>query len=156
MVEFWGSVFSCLRNLHIVFCSVCTNVHFHQQCATIPFSPYALQQLLCSFWWEPPWQVWGGISLWSWFAFSFSWYLMMSSTFSCSWWPSACLLSKNVCSVLLPFFKKGQVVYFLMLSCMSWSYMLDSNHLPVILFASIFSHSTGCIFLIVSFAMQKF
>uniref|UniRef100_A0A8C9BGC3 Uncharacterized protein n=1 Tax=Phocoena sinus TaxID=42100 RepID=A0A8C9BGC3_PHOSS len=44
---------------------------------------------------------------------------------------------------------------FLMSSCMSCLYMLDINPLPVISFANIFSHSVGCIFilLMVSFAV---
>ena len=47
--------------------------------------------------------------------------------------------------------------FFLMLSCMSSSYMLDINPLLVISFANIFSHSIGCLFilLMVSFAVQK-
>ena len=46
---------------------------------------------------------------------------------------------------------------FLMLSCMSCLYMLDINPLLVISFANIFSHSVGCLFvlLMVSFAVQK-
>ena len=46
---------------------------------------------------------------------------------------------------------------FLMLSCMNCLYMLYSNLLSVILFANIFSHSVGCLFILsmVSFAMQK-
>ena len=35
---------------------------------------------LCSFWWWPFWQVWGGISVWFWFAFP--WWLMTLSIFS--------------------------------------------------------------------------
>ena len=46
---------------------------------------------------------------------------------------------------------------FLVLSCMSHLYILDVNHLSVVSFAVIFSHSEGCLFtlLIVSFAVQK-
>ena len=46
---------------------------------------------------------------------------------------------------------------FLVLSCMSCSYILEINSLSVASFATIFSHSEGCLFalLIVSFAVQK-
>ena len=57
---------------------------------------------LCSFWWEPFWQVWGDLSLWFWFAFP--WWLAMFSIFSCACWPSAFPLWKNVYSGLLLIF----------------------------------------------------
>ena len=51
----------------------------------------------------------------------------------------------------------NQVVCFLMLSCMNCIYMLDINLLLVISFANIFSHSVGCLFILLtaSFAVQK-
>ena len=46
---------------------------------------------------------------------------------------------------------------FLILSCISYLYILDINSLSVKLFANIFSHPVGCLFIlfIVSFAVQK-
>ena len=49
------------------------------------------------------------------------------------------------------------LVVFLVLSCMSYLYILEINPLSVVSFAIIFSHSEGCLFslFIVSFAVQK-
>ena len=46
---------------------------------------------------------------------------------------------------------------FLVLSCMRYLHILESNPLPVVSFAIIFSHSEGCLFTLlrVSFAGQK-
>ena len=49
------------------------------------------------------WQVWGDISLVFWFAFL--WWLVMLSTSSYNYWPSECLLWKNVYSGPLPILK---------------------------------------------------
>ena len=55
---------------------------------------------LWSFWGQPSWQMWGGISLWFWFA---SPWLVTLSIFSCACWPSVGLLWRNAYLGLLPF-----------------------------------------------------
>ena len=46
---------------------------------------------------------------------------------------------------------------FLLLSCMSYFYILEINPLSIALFATIFSHSVGCLLILFmgSFAVQK-
>ena len=94
-----------------------------------------------SFWWWPFWQAWGRISLWLWFAFPQQ--LAMLSIFSCTCWPSVCVLWKNLFQVLCPFFNWFFSFFFfpLMLSCMSSLCILDINVLSDISFAFIFSLS---------------
>ena len=80
----------------------------------------------------------------------------MLSIFSCACGPCVCLLWRNVYLGLLPIF---QLDYFLLLllSCMNCLHILEIKPLLVALFANIFSHSVGCLFILfmVSFAVQE-
>ena len=72
----------------------------------------------------------------------------MLSTFSCTCCLFICLHWKNVFSIPLPVFNQIILFLFLLLSCMSSLYILDTNLLSVAWFANTFSRSMGCLLIL--------
>ena len=79
----------------------------------------------------------------------------MMSIFSCACWASVCLLYKNVYLDLPPIFLTG-LLAILTFNCIGCLYILKINPLSIASFPKIFSHSVGCLFvlLMVPFVLQ--
>ena len=67
---------------------------------------------LWSFWWQPFWQVWGGIRLQFWFAFL--WWLVRWSIFPCVCMSS---LEKLSIQITCPLFKSGYLFFWYWVVC---------------------------------------
>ena len=144
-----SSIYSFLRYLHTVFHNCCTNLYSCQQCRKVPF-------LHTLFFFVIGWLLNRGHSEWcEVLAVLICISLIISDEHFFHMPVGHLYISFREMSIqVFGHFSIG-LDFFLLLNCLSCLYILDFKPLSVALFVTVFSHSIGCLFFMVSLAVQR-
>ena len=116
-----SSIFNCLRNLHSVFHSSCTNLHSHQECTRVLFTPHPCQHLLTLVFWVIA--ILTGVKRYLIiFLTSISLVISDVDNFSCICWSFVQILWKTIYSGFCPFFF---LIYLFIFGCAGSSFLRE-------------------------------